>query len=303
MTTRPARVAGLDAAARTALALIVVFALARLALAATLGLGVDEAYTIVVSRRLDLSYFDHPPLHQWIAHFAALAFGEGARDAAAFHRAVRGDGLADVRADAPAVRRARRPHRARSRSTSRPSSSPPPAAGSCPTGRCCSRSPARRSRSPAVFRRAGSARRLGPVARGGLVARPRRPVEIQRRAVRRRARRLCRAEPAPAPLVRAIPRPISRRCSPWRWSRRCWSGTGGTAGSRSRFRASAARWRARWRPAQVAAMALGEIALPVALDLRSADRRARRAARAGRSTTKSACFSSVSRCRRSFSSR
>ena len=26
-----------------------------------------------------LSYFDHPPLHQWIAHFAALALGEGVR--------------------------------------------------------------------------------------------------------------------------------------------------------------------------------------------------------------------------------
>lgn len=67
-----------DSAARLAVALIAVFALARLALAATLGPGFDEAYTIVVARRLDLSYFDHPPLHQWIAHFAALAFGEGA---------------------------------------------------------------------------------------------------------------------------------------------------------------------------------------------------------------------------------
>ena len=36
-----------------------------------------KSYTIVVARRLDLSYFDHPPLHQWIAHFAALILGEG----------------------------------------------------------------------------------------------------------------------------------------------------------------------------------------------------------------------------------
>ena len=43
---------------------------------ATLGLGRDEAYTLVISRRLALSYFDHPPLHQWLAHVAALAFGE-----------------------------------------------------------------------------------------------------------------------------------------------------------------------------------------------------------------------------------
>lgn len=75
MTFAPA--SRLDAPGRAALALIVVFALARLALAATLGPGLDEAYTIVVSRRLDLSYFDHPPLHQWIAHYAALALGEG----------------------------------------------------------------------------------------------------------------------------------------------------------------------------------------------------------------------------------
>ena len=65
-------------ASRGALALIAVFALARLAFAFALGPGTDEAYTIVVARRLDLSYFDHPPLHQWIAHFAALALGEGA---------------------------------------------------------------------------------------------------------------------------------------------------------------------------------------------------------------------------------
>ena len=63
---------------RRALALVAVFALARLAFAAALGPGYDESYTIVVARRLDLSYFDHPPLHQWIAHFAALALGEGA---------------------------------------------------------------------------------------------------------------------------------------------------------------------------------------------------------------------------------
>lgn len=77
MTNASDRSAAFDAAARTALVLIAVFALARLALVATFGLGFDEAYTIVISRRLDLSYFDHPPLHQWIAHFTALALGEG----------------------------------------------------------------------------------------------------------------------------------------------------------------------------------------------------------------------------------
>ena len=65
------------ASTRIALALIGAFALARLALDASLGLGADEAYTVAVSRRLTLSYFDHPPLHQWLAHYSALAFGEG----------------------------------------------------------------------------------------------------------------------------------------------------------------------------------------------------------------------------------
>ena len=32
---------------------------------------------MVISRRLDLSYFDHPPLHQWIAHFTGRLLGEG----------------------------------------------------------------------------------------------------------------------------------------------------------------------------------------------------------------------------------
>ena len=61
---------------RRALALIPGFVAARLVFTWALGLGRDEAYTLVISRRLALSYFDHPPLHQWLAHFAALAVGE-----------------------------------------------------------------------------------------------------------------------------------------------------------------------------------------------------------------------------------
>lgn len=63
--------------ARAALKVVAGFALARLGFALSLGLGIDESYTQVVARKLQLSYFDHPPLHLWIAHFAALAFGEG----------------------------------------------------------------------------------------------------------------------------------------------------------------------------------------------------------------------------------
>jgi Dolichyl-phosphate-mannose-protein mannosyltransferase len=61
-----------------ALAVILGFAAARIVFALLLDFGIDEAYTLTLARRLNWSYFDHPPLHQWIAHFAALAFGENA---------------------------------------------------------------------------------------------------------------------------------------------------------------------------------------------------------------------------------
>ena len=41
------------------------------------GFDDDEAYTIVIARKLALSYFDHPPLHQWIAHGFSPVLGEG----------------------------------------------------------------------------------------------------------------------------------------------------------------------------------------------------------------------------------
>ena len=44
-----------ESGSRRALALIAVFGLARLVFAAALGPGYDEAYTIVVARRLDIS--------------------------------------------------------------------------------------------------------------------------------------------------------------------------------------------------------------------------------------------------------
>jgi Dolichyl-phosphate-mannose-protein mannosyltransferase len=61
---------------RLALTILAGFLIARLAFALSLGLGIDESYTIAISRRLSLSYFDHPPLHLWIAHFTALVVGE-----------------------------------------------------------------------------------------------------------------------------------------------------------------------------------------------------------------------------------
>jgi 4-amino-4-deoxy-L-arabinose transferase-like glycosyltransferase len=61
---------------RLALAILTGFFVARLAFAFSLGLGIDESYTIAISRRLSLSYFDHPPLHLWMTHFTTLAVGE-----------------------------------------------------------------------------------------------------------------------------------------------------------------------------------------------------------------------------------
>jgi 4-amino-4-deoxy-L-arabinose transferase-like glycosyltransferase len=63
---------------RLALAILTGFLVARLLFAFTIGLGIDESYTVAISRGLSLSYFDHPPLHLWIAHFAARVLGENA---------------------------------------------------------------------------------------------------------------------------------------------------------------------------------------------------------------------------------
>lgn len=48
--------------------LLAVTLAARLLLAAAVGLGVDEAYTVATARTLELSTFDHPPLAWWLAH-------------------------------------------------------------------------------------------------------------------------------------------------------------------------------------------------------------------------------------------
>ena len=69
---------------RLALAILLGFFVARLLFAFTIGLGIDESYTIAISRRLSLSYFDHPPLHLWIAHFSSLVGGESAAARAPF---------------------------------------------------------------------------------------------------------------------------------------------------------------------------------------------------------------------------
>jgi 4-amino-4-deoxy-L-arabinose transferase-like glycosyltransferase len=47
--------------------LILATFLARLAFAAALGLGIDESYMVAAGRKLQLSYFDHPPIAWWMA--------------------------------------------------------------------------------------------------------------------------------------------------------------------------------------------------------------------------------------------
>src|SRR5215471_984766 len=48
-------------------ALILATFLARLMFASALGLGVDESYMVAAGRKLQLSYFDHPPIAWWMA--------------------------------------------------------------------------------------------------------------------------------------------------------------------------------------------------------------------------------------------
>jgi hypothetical protein len=62
---------------RQAALLIALITLVRLGVMLGVGLGVDESYTLAIARKgLSLSYFDHPPLHVWLAHFAEAAFGD-----------------------------------------------------------------------------------------------------------------------------------------------------------------------------------------------------------------------------------
>src|ERR1700741_3923142 len=47
--------------------LILATFLARLLFAASLGLGIDESYMVAAGRKLQLSYFDPPPIAWWLA--------------------------------------------------------------------------------------------------------------------------------------------------------------------------------------------------------------------------------------------
>lgn len=62
--------------AAAAASIIGVFLSVRLVLMLAVGFGNDEAYTLAGARTLRLSYFDHPPLHIWLAHLTSLLVGE-----------------------------------------------------------------------------------------------------------------------------------------------------------------------------------------------------------------------------------
>lgn len=59
-----------------ALAITIAFALLRVLASFCIGLGTNEAYAIASGRAMSLSYFDHPPLHFWLAHLGELLFGD-----------------------------------------------------------------------------------------------------------------------------------------------------------------------------------------------------------------------------------
>ncbi len=61
--------------ARAVIAIVLIGIAARLILSATIGLGVDESYEVVVARGFSWSYFDHPPLSFWIAGAVAHLTG------------------------------------------------------------------------------------------------------------------------------------------------------------------------------------------------------------------------------------
>jgi len=56
-------------------ALILTTLAARLLFAASLGLGIDESYMVAAGRKLQLSYFDHPPIAWWMARGIAHLTG------------------------------------------------------------------------------------------------------------------------------------------------------------------------------------------------------------------------------------
>src|SRR6516162_5915974 len=67
LAARSRAAAWLGTPAAAVAALILAAFLVRLLFAASLGLGIDESYMVAAGRKLQLSYFDHPPIAWWMA--------------------------------------------------------------------------------------------------------------------------------------------------------------------------------------------------------------------------------------------
>lgn len=65
----------LSQSARAVLVLIAATLVVRILFASSLGLGIDESYTVATGRHPQLSYFDHPPLAWWLVWGGGRLFG------------------------------------------------------------------------------------------------------------------------------------------------------------------------------------------------------------------------------------
>lgn len=66
---------GASESVRAVLVLIAATMVVRILFAWSLGLGIDESYTVATGRHPQLSYFDHPPLAWWLAWAGGQLFG------------------------------------------------------------------------------------------------------------------------------------------------------------------------------------------------------------------------------------
>ena len=66
---------GVSESARAVLVLIAATMVVRVLFALSLGLGIDESYTVATGRHPQLSYFDHPPLAWWLEWAGGRLFG------------------------------------------------------------------------------------------------------------------------------------------------------------------------------------------------------------------------------------
>ena len=73
ISRRPSAPAG-SSAKRAVLILIAATLVARIVFGLSLGLGIDESYTVATGRHPQLSHFDHPPAAWWLAWGASRLF-------------------------------------------------------------------------------------------------------------------------------------------------------------------------------------------------------------------------------------